>query len=253
MKRLIALLLTLVMMFALCACGSGNAEDVQTAEVADEPKQEDAVEVIEVPTIPVEELPEEPAPEPTEEPVDDTAAQTDNIDEPWKDQLPDGIDAEIQFVNDYLGFVIFYNETGEDISLETTIVCADENYDILGVFGSYGSFTRNGERHIDVLETRDPINAFQIDCSIGHVRDSVRADNDAISMTSTKNDDGSISVKFESTADYEIAFFATIYYVDKDNKIIGYETSSPQFIYDMGGTFEVPNFEYDDYFILIEI
>jgi len=226
------------MVFALCACGSESNTETAESSVDPEPAQ---IEVVEK-TL-----------GPTPEQTDDAVISDDNSDEPWKDHLPDGINAEIQFIDEYTGFVIFYNETGEDISLETNIICSDENYDILGIFGTFGSFVRNGEKHIDIIETTDPIFAFQIDCSIGNIRNSVQEDNDAISMTSSRNSDGSVTVEFVSSADYVIDFFATIFYVDAEDNIIGYETSSPQFIYDMGGVFNVPDFEYYDYFILLEI
>lgn len=51
MKRLIALLLTLVMVFALCACaGGGNAETTQPTEVEEEPAQEEIIEATPEPT-----------------------------------------------------------------------------------------------------------------------------------------------------------------------------------------------------------
>lgn len=175
------------------------------------------------------------------------------MDEKTNVTAPDGIDVDVQFLDDCTGFVIYTNETGEDISLETNVVCVDDYFDILGVFGTYGSMVKNGEKHIDIIETRDPIVSYQVDCSIGHIRQSVKNYNEAIGMTYWANDDKSISVAFTSSSDEFISFFATVYYLDESGKIIGYETSSPQFIYDMGGTFEIPEFDYEDYYVLYEV
>lgn len=170
----------------------------------------------------------------------------------WLSSLPDGIDAKLQIVDDYSGYIVYTNNTGDDVFLNTNTICFDE-FGILDIFGNSNQLLRDGEKCVDILSTRDPIVSFQVDCSIDDVRQSTKDDYNALTVNTSRNSNDSVTVSVSSTSSDQIAFFVSIFFTDENGDILGYNQSSPQFIYDMGGTFEAPGFEYADYFIVLSV
>lgn len=176
----------------------------------------------------------------------------------WDSPIPDGIDIDIQFIDQTTGFIIYTNNTGKDVVMETTAACLDGSGDVLNMVGSFwGTFIKTNEKHVDILETGEPMSTVQLDCQISEAKQSMIDDDSSVSVVSERNADDSISVDFLSvaanTGSPEMGLFVTVFYIDETGKILGYNSSSPQFIYDGGGTFEAPGFDYADYFIVKEI
>ena len=196
--------------------------------------------------------PPEPSPKPTITPIPYyTPTPTPNPYAPWMQQLPDGITAEIQQPDENTLYIIYTNNTGEEVVITTMCnVWLGTNAKFSPGTYNDGAYVRAGGKYVDVVETDSAISEYLLSCKLLGVKQSVKNMNDALSCDSVRNSDDSITVRYYKSGTDKILHFYQAVFFTQNGKIVshdyGHYNSS-----DDSYTFEPASYKitYDDYFI----
>ena len=171
--------------------------------------------------------------------------------EVWLTPLPDGLTASVELFDDFTILVHYKNHTGEDISLTTYYAFGDENEEMFQQGATSTSYLKDGSEYIAILDAWDPIVYFGLDYEIGRVLQRTREANEALSVDSHQNSDGSVTATFTTTQN-GTSVGGYIFYLDKYRKVISYENFGIGFGGSMSYPFSAPEKEYFDYIICYE-
>lgn len=196
--------------------------------------------------------PQTATPRPWYYPLPDDADS--EIEGQWAYPLPIGIKGEIQKYDDNTLYIIYTNNTGEDVTISTEARSYNEDTYMLSVGGTEKWYLRDGEKYVDVLTSREAIKYYYVDFEVINTNRTFKDANDTFSWGTVRNADDTITVTFESSWDKSPTFWATVYFV-KDGRIVDYDKNSPQAFFDMQYTYEPSSYKtvYDDYFIVCSV
>ena len=170
---------------------------------------------------------------------------------PWNTPLPDGLTAELQLVDDDCTLLIHYaNNTGSAISLTTYCAFADERGDTFMQSARIISFLADGTEYIVAIDAYDEIKQIGLDYEIGNPLRKISEANEALSVSSQRNGDGSVSATFSSPDGASVS--GGIFFLAQDGSVLGYQPFSIGFLSSMDYYFDAPDFEYDDYLLCYE-
>ena len=258
MKRTFTSLFALILTaFVLSGCSGVDQEDYEKA-VADYNNAEATIESLESE---IESLRDELSKLQAEKDIlqtryDNAVATPKPTPEPeeasdgWNTPLPDGLSAKVIPVDDFTLLVWYANETGDDIALATYYAFADSDGNGIIQGTSYIGFIRNGEEYIEVLDSPDPIVFYGLDYDIERVFQKTQEANDALSVESRKNNDGSVTAYFSSADGASV--YGRIFFLSDDGDVLGYQSFDIGFASDMDYDFDPPGVEYDDYILCYE-
>ena len=135
----------------------------------------------------------------------------------------------------------------------------DSEYGLYGYDFGDDIYLDEAETYVCALESRYKITDYTLSCETGGVKRSVKNMNDALSWSSTRNDDDSVDVVFSSDTDKEFVVYVMIYFM-LDGKIISHDGMDSQgpvdTVYnDSIVTLEPDSYkvEYDDYFVVVDV
>lgn len=172
---------------------------------------------------------------------------------PWAEPLPDGLGAEVVFLDESTIFIIYTNNMGEDISLSVfNTYSTDDNWININTTVTKSYLLLENDKFIDVIADRDPIKQYAIECDVDDVLQSTRDAHDGVIWEIRRNENDSVTVYFNNTAG-DIGFDYKIYYMAENGMILGYNSDSgissnnpPQSDGKYDKTFEAPPFNYSD-------
>jgi hypothetical protein len=252
------------MCLSLTSCGaSQSSAEAETAKETEQTTAEVPAEAdSEAEAEPEQEAEETPAPEeveaaqqPEAEPEADEQEEAEQDPYPyypWIEPLPDGIEATVQKLGDFELLIRYKNNTGKDISIYSECQFMDASGDPSSWMSGGGEFVKAGGEYLEVMWCDDYFDSYLLYCEIGDVGARIQKANDALTIESSRNADGSVHIVASTTADDGAAISGYVFFTGDDGEILGYESVGWGFAEsEMEGDTEIPDFEYADYVVCV--